>query len=154
MNIIDCHLIISLSIPRLVLTLGVLCCLAPWTRGYSRGAPRATCLSPGHVTNVSLTPRHGFSPQPGPGPARILLDQTTITYTDYIRVTLRSEQAFKVTSWVIIFCKINSALCVYYYIANNSNDLLRTLLTRCEEDVNGNSLNFHDLGVPFRQFFI
>ena len=80
--------------------------LCSWTRGYSRGAPRATCLDtpgtghvsgePGPVTNVSLTPRHGFTPQPGPGPVKILLDQRNIAFTDYIRVTLRSERAFKV----------------------------------------------------------
>ena len=76
--------------------------LCSWTRGYSRGAPRVTCLDssdhvPGEpVTNASLTPRHGYSPQPGLGPVRILLDQRSVAFTDYIRVTLRSERAFKV----------------------------------------------------------
>lgn len=105
MDILYTHTQYLSTVLRLSFTLGVLC---SWTRGYSRGAPRATCLDspgtshvsgePGPVTNVSLTPRHGFSPQPGPGPVRILLDQRSIAFTDYIRVTLRSERAFKVNN--------------------------------------------------------
>jgi len=74
------------------LTLSVLCHLSPRTRGYSRGAPRSTC---GGGTNASMTPRHGFSPQTRPSPAYIVVDQTRVVHTDYVRVTIRSSQAFK-----------------------------------------------------------
>ena len=79
---------------RSLLTLSVLCHLSPCTRGYSRGAPRSTC---GGGTNASMTPRHGFSPQTRPSPAYIVVDQTRVVHTDYVRVTIRSSQAFKVT---------------------------------------------------------
>ena len=80
----------------------VLLHLAPITRGYSRGAPRSLChvSGEGHVsrvTNVSLVPRHGYLPQPpASSPAWLELDQASVAPGDYVRVTLRSSQAYKV----------------------------------------------------------
>ena len=59
------------------------------TNSYSSGAPRSVCQD-------SLSPRHGFPPQQSPPPAVILLDQQEVRHRDYVRVTVRSNQAFKV----------------------------------------------------------
>ena len=81
---------------------------APITRGYSRGAPRSLChvSGEGHVsrvTNVSLVPRHGYLPQPpASSPAWLELDQASVAPSDYVRVTLRSSQAYKVRTTLII----------------------------------------------------
>ena len=81
---------------------------APITRGYSRGAPRSLChvSGEGHVsrvTNVSLVPRHGYLPQPpASSPAWLELDQASVAPSDYVRVTLRSSQAYKVLTTLII----------------------------------------------------
>ena len=59
------------------------------TDSYSSGAPRSACQD-------ALTPRHGFPAQESPPPAVILLDQQEVRHRDYVRVTVRSNQAFKV----------------------------------------------------------
>merc|ERR550532_691573 len=56
------------------------------TDSYSSGAPRSACQD-------SLTPRHGFPAQESPPPAVILLDQEEVRHRDYVRVTVRSNQA-------------------------------------------------------------
>ena len=87
---------------RLVLTFTVLCHLwPPGTRGYSRGAPRSTC---GGGTNASMTPRHGFSPQTRPSPAYIVVDQSRVLHTDYVRVTNRGLQGIQLYPQFLAQC--------------------------------------------------
>ena len=60
------------------------------TISFSSGSPRSACTDP------VLTPRHGYSGQQSPPPAVIILDQHEVLHRDYVRVTIRSNQAFKV----------------------------------------------------------
>ena len=55
---------------------------------FSGGAPLSAC-------NDGMVPRHGFSSQTGDPPVEILMDQARITPDTYLRVTLRSQKAFK-----------------------------------------------------------
>lgn len=55
---------------------------------FSGGAPLSAC-------NDGMVPRHGFSGQTGDPPMEILMDQARITPDTYLRVTLRSQKAFK-----------------------------------------------------------
>ena len=55
---------------------------------FSGGAPLSAC-------NDGMVPRHGFSGQTGDPPVEILMDQARITPDTYLRVTLRSQKAFK-----------------------------------------------------------
>ena len=82
--------------------------------GYSRGAPRSTC---GSSTNENLIPRHGFQPQTSQSPASLELDLTSVTTNDYVRVSLRSKQAFKVEKDEIISrLQLNNPKCVQGYL--------------------------------------
>ena len=42
-----------------------------------------------------MIPRHGYQPQPGPAPMEVVMDQERITPDTYLRVTIRSRNAFK-----------------------------------------------------------
>jgi hypothetical protein len=55
---------------------------------FSAGAPLSSCT-------VDLSPRHGFAAQTGTPPVEIVLDKDTISHMEYLRVTIRSSQAFK-----------------------------------------------------------
>jgi hypothetical protein len=55
---------------------------------FSAGAPLSSCRG-------DLSPRHGFTAQTGKVPVEIVLDQDTISHKEYLRVTIRSSQAYK-----------------------------------------------------------
>ena len=55
---------------------------------FSAGAPLSSCTG-------DLSPRHGFAAQTGTAPVEIVLDKDTISHKEYLRVTIRSSQAFK-----------------------------------------------------------
>ena len=55
---------------------------------FSRGAPTSVCTG-------AMEPRHGYDPQTGRAPVEIMLDQLAISHKEYLRVTIRSSQAFR-----------------------------------------------------------
>ena len=62
--------------------------LLPRVLSFSRGAPTSACTG-------AMEPRHGYDPQTDRDPVEIMLDQLAISHKEYLRVTIRSSQAFR-----------------------------------------------------------
>ena len=78
----------KIMLQELFLTLLSLIHLPPPVLCFSRGSPTSACAG-------SMLPRHGYDPQTGASPVEIVVDQQAISHKEYLRVTIRSSQAFK-----------------------------------------------------------
>ena len=80
--------IMILRLLKLVITYLSLLPLPPSVLSFSRGAPSSACTG-------DMVPRHGYEPQTSTAPVEIVVDQLDISDKEYLRVTIRSSQAFR-----------------------------------------------------------
>ena len=104
------------SYPLLVL-------LLPRVLSFSRGAPTSACTG-------AMEPRHGYDPQTGRAPVEIMLDQLAISHKEYLRVTIRSSQAFRgfVVKAVDKSCKELFLTCLFLFFGGDWSLKLKLLL--------------------------